>query len=96
VYEKSCNENMKTIYGAAQFYWLEVGALPGTHQQLTCRLLADEKYLKKIPRCPYAGKNDPTSKIFYTITGENDDLVQVRCTNLLVPKLAHGMYKHGD
>lgn len=96
VYEKACQQNMKTIYGAAQYYWIEIGKLPANHQQLTTNLLAREKYLKKIPRCPYAGPKDDSGKVFYTITGESDDEIKVKCVNLINSKYAHGFYKNGD
>jgi len=96
VYEKSCNQNMRTIFGSAQLYWIENGSLPANHQQLTCRLLCDDGYLKKIPKCPWAGKASDPNEAFYTITGESKDKVIVTCINRVYPKYAHGVYKFGD
>lgn len=96
VYEKSCTQNMRTIYGAAQSYWVERGTLPNNSQQLTCRLLLEEGYIRKIPKCPWASSPYDASKAFYTITGEKKDLVLVECVNRENPKYSHGLYKYGD
>lgn len=96
VYEKSCNQNMRTIYGAAQSYWAERGTLPNNTQMLTCRLLLEEGYIRKIPKCPWAGTPNDSTKAFYTITGEKKDLVLVECVNRVDSKHSHGLYKYGD